>query len=312
MKRVESEMTTEAETTQQDIPAREHILEAALAVIAEHKISGIRMRQIAEEAGISPGTLHHYFSTKSDLLLALLDTMQQAFDDDRQRLFSESPIDSPRKLRVFPLNQRRILVHHPRLEEVFFDFWSQGMIDPDVRLRIRRMYADWREDIRAVIDEGLAEGTFAAEDPELVVLVMISLMEGLALQYLLEPDLIDLDVYFETAHRIALDLLGVPSRPTYPTDLTDDEWEAIADLLPAARPGGRPRHTNLREVVNALLYVAHCGCSWRMLPHDFPSWQTVYGYYSSWAKSDVLAQVEATLNRNISPGSSDLPAAQDE
>jgi AcrR family transcriptional regulator len=305
-------MNTEAETTQQDIPAREHILEAALAVIAEHKISGIRMRQIAEEAGISPGTLHHYFSTKSDLLLALLDTMQRAFDDDRQRLFSESPLDPPRKLRVFPLNARRILVHQPWLEEVFFDFWSQSMIDPDVRLRIRRMYADWRVDIRAVIEEGLAEGIFAAEDPELVVLMMISLMEGLALQYLLEPDLIDLDVYVEMAHRIALDLLGVPSRPAYPTDLTDEEWEAIADLLPDARPGGRPRRTDLREVVNALLYVAHCGCSWRMLPHDFPSWQTVYGYYNSWARSDVLAQIEAALNRSISPGSSDLPAAQDE
>jgi hypothetical protein len=52
----------------------------------------------------------------------------------------------------------------------------------------------------------------------------------------------------------------------YPTDLTDDQWQAISRLIPAAKPGGRPRSVNMREVLNALFYLARTGCAWRMLP----------------------------------------------
>ena len=55
----------------------------------------------------------------------------------------------------------------------------------------------------------------------------------------------------------------------YPTDLTDAEWEIIKPLLPPAKTGGRPRTTKLREVFNAIQYMAGSGCQWRMLPSDF-------------------------------------------
>ena len=56
----------------------------------------------------------------------------------------------------------------------------------------------------------------------------------------------------------------------YPSDLTDAEWLVIASLLPAAKSGGSKRTTELREVVNGILYIASSGCPWRMLPKDFP------------------------------------------
>jgi putative transposase len=56
----------------------------------------------------------------------------------------------------------------------------------------------------------------------------------------------------------------------YPTDLTEAEWIILAPLIPAAKPGGRPRTTDMREVVNAILYRLRSGCQWRMLPTDFP------------------------------------------
>ena len=65
----------------------------------------------------------------------------------------------------------------------------------------------------------------------------------------------------------------------YPTDLTDAEWEIIKPLLPPAKTGGRPRTTNLREVFNAIQYMAGSGCQWRMLPSDFPPVSTVQGYF---------------------------------
>jgi transposase len=65
----------------------------------------------------------------------------------------------------------------------------------------------------------------------------------------------------------------------YPTDLTDEEWSVIAPLFPAPSKKGRPRKTDLREVVNAIRYLVHTGCGWEMLPSDFPPWQTVYWWF---------------------------------
>ena len=65
----------------------------------------------------------------------------------------------------------------------------------------------------------------------------------------------------------------------YPSDLTDPQWAILQPLIPPARPGGRPRKTDMRAVLNALFYVARQGCTWRALPHDFPPWKTVYNYF---------------------------------
>src|SRR4051794_36278040 len=74
-------------------------------------------------------------------------------------------------------------------------------------------------------------------------------------------------------------------RKPYPSDVTEQQWALIEPLLPRlprrSRPG-RPREVDLREVVNALFYHAREGCSWRALPHDFPSWKTVYNSSQEW------------------------------
>ncbi len=62
----------------------------------------------------------------------------------------------------------------------------------------------------------------------------------------------------------------------YPTDLSDKKWEIINPLLPRGLSGGRPREVSLRKIINAVLYITRCGCAWRLLPHQFPAWQTVY------------------------------------
>ncbi len=69
-------------------------------------------------------------------------------------------------------------------------------------------------------------------------------------------------------------------RPVYPSDLTDAEWAWIKEFIPAETGGGRHRDTDMRRVVNAILYLLRSGCSWRMLPKDFPPYTTVYEYYS--------------------------------
>jgi len=98
-------------------------------------------------------------------------------------------------------------------------------------------------------------------------------------------------------------------RIPYPTDLTDKQWQLIEPLLPKVKPGGRPRSTNMREVINGLLYLVRTGCSWRMLPHDFPPWPTVHDYYrrlrcdETWEKihSHLREQVRVGAGRQASP-----------
>lgn len=80
------------------------------------------------------------------------------------------------------------------------------------------------------------------------------------------------------SHRHRLAAIEKSSK-RYPTDLADAEWRAIEPLLP--RPGrtGRKRQIDLREVLNAIRYLVRTGCGWRMLPRDFPPWQTVYWWF---------------------------------
>ena len=70
------------------------------------------------------------------------------------------------------------------------------------------------------------------------------------------------------------------TRPPYPTDLTDAQWAVLEPLLPPAPWWGRPRTVDMREVINAILYVTRTGIRWRDLPHDFPKASTVYYYFT--------------------------------
>ncbi len=81
----------------------------------------------------------------------------------------------------------------------------------------------------------------------------------------------------------------------YPSDLRDTEWALIEPLFPPARRGGRPRTTDLREVLNAILYLATSGCQWRMLPKDFPALSTVQRYFYAWRNNGLLATINQLL-----------------
>ena len=65
----------------------------------------------------------------------------------------------------------------------------------------------------------------------------------------------------------------------YPTDLNDSQWNIIQPLIPPAKSGGRPRELEMRMVVNAMLYIVVGGIQWRMLPKEYPKWQSVYYYF---------------------------------
>lgn len=77
----------------------------------------------------------------------------------------------------------------------------------------------------------------------------------------------------------------------YPSNLTKEQWELIADLFPEAKTGGRPRTVAVYTIVNAIFYVLCEGCTWRGKPGDFPPWSTVYGYFRAWRKDGTWLKV---------------------
>ncbi len=92
---------------------------------------------------------------------------------------------------------------------------------------------------------------------------------------------------------------GAESRQAYPSDLTDEQWRLIEPLLPPAKPGGRHRKVDLREVVNAILYLERSGCQWDMLPHDMLPKSTVYEYFSTWRDEGTLTKMVSTLRTRL-------------
>ena len=89
------------------------------------------------------------------------------------------------------------------------------------------------------------------------------------------------------------------TRRTYPTDLTDKQWELLEPLIPGPKPGGHPRTVNIREVVNALLYLNRTGCQWALSPYDFPPSGTVYWYFKQWRDDGTWEQIHDALREQV-------------
>jgi putative transposase len=85
----------------------------------------------------------------------------------------------------------------------------------------------------------------------------------------------------------------------YPTDLTDRQWDCIKELIPLAKPGGRPRTLDMRAVINGILYVVVSGCQWRMLPREYPAWQSVYTYFQQWRDDGTWQRLHDTLRAQV-------------
>ena len=93
--------------------------------------------------------------------------------------------------------------------------------------------------------------------------------------------------------------MAVQPREQYKTDLTDRQWHLIEPHLPPAKPGGRKREVDLREVVNTILYLNKTGCQWDMLPHDLLPKSTVYDYFARWRDDGTLGRLTQLLREAV-------------
>jgi putative transposase len=86
---------------------------------------------------------------------------------------------------------------------------------------------------------------------------------------------------------------------SYSTDLTDTEWEYLKPHVPASNKRGRPKTHTTRQVFNAIFYILKSGCAWRLLPRDFPPWETVYWWFRRWRIDGTFERLNAALRERL-------------
>jgi putative transposase len=89
------------------------------------------------------------------------------------------------------------------------------------------------------------------------------------------------------------------NRSPYPTDLTDEQWSILQPEIPGAKDNCRPRELEMREVINAILYLVRGGIAWRLLPHEFPKWSSVYYYFRKWRMCGVWKKIHDRLHEEL-------------
>lgn len=101
------------------------------------------------------------------------------------------------------------------------------------------------------------------------------------------------------------------NRKPYPTDLTPEQVEIVSPLLPTPCATGRPRTWSCLEILNAVLFIVRSGSAWRLLPHDFPPWQTVYSHFRTWKLSGLWQTIHDQLveRTRIEEGRNPAPTA---
>ena len=85
----------------------------------------------------------------------------------------------------------------------------------------------------------------------------------------------------------------------YDCDLSDQEWAILEPLIPSAKAGGRPRSVDMRQILNGIFYLLRSGCAWRLVPHDYPAWSTIYDYFRKWRNAGVWEQIVTTLRERL-------------
>lgn len=189
--------------------AKKTILDASIRTIAHYKLSGTRMRHIAEEANMSQALVHYYFGSKQLLIHELLDYMLASFVGGRATQLDSPDLSSLEKLKLFLDEKKSALRERSQIMLVYYDLWVAGTREPDVRAKMAQQYEVWRQDIERVVQEGVSRGVFDSLHADQVPALLVSVMEGAALQYLIDREGFDLDMCFADAYEMILHLLGV-------------------------------------------------------------------------------------------------------
>lgn len=188
------------------LSTEERILDAALDIIQEKTIGGLRIRQVAEKADVVQSNIQYYFISKKGLLLAVQKKVLNRYREIRQHSISllkaESQLSLEDHLGIF-INQKIYTIRKEKKYDVAeLDFWNQSRLEPDMHREFCRSFESWRQEIRDMISH------YAPEMPpikqKLLSGITVSLLEGAAIQILADKQAFDLDLYFAYCKEILI------------------------------------------------------------------------------------------------------------
>jgi AcrR family transcriptional regulator len=181
------------------------IFEATQKVISQKTINGTRIHLIAKEAGLQPSNIQYYFKTKNDLFMALLETVLDYFRNERELLMIGSGPEFKDKLAVILEQKKRCILKKKDYEKIHIDFWVQSLIDKKINVRFRKNYETWRGSIRNVINLYMPD--LDGDLKEYIPYAMVSMMLGATIQYYVQEDPFDLEIYFSTCLTMILSVI---------------------------------------------------------------------------------------------------------
>lgn len=183
---------------------RAQLLVAAYAIAARERLDGLTVRRVAAEAGLSPGLVHFHFHNKEGLLLALLDRLiDELFTVQVSDAVTALPTARERLLgrirdEVAKLPGERDAV------ELFYDYWVVGTRHPEVRERIAAALSTYRASFLPFVEDVIAEEPerFAGTEPTMLAAIVVSFIQGNAVQAVVAPERFDIDAFMLTLERL--------------------------------------------------------------------------------------------------------------
>lgn len=196
---MEKQLCNKGIELENDAPKK--ILKAALEVVSKEKISGTRMHIIAKEAGMSQANLHYHFSTKNDLMVALLESIQEEFSKGRGKYIDKDNKSIDENITGFFEQKKEDILLNKKTEYAQIDYWVQGTVNDEIKSKFQTTFDIWRESIEEVFPK---DSAFYEDEKTKTILpyIMVSLMMGASLQYLIDEGKFDLDDYFEIAKKM--------------------------------------------------------------------------------------------------------------
>jgi AcrR family transcriptional regulator len=182
---------------------RQQIVRAALELMAERGISAVNARDIAKQAGISPGTVSYHFASVQEIVAeAITVAIEEYYAKLTAGIQQRTPIEALRALvdALFTADTER----HWRL---WFEYWWSGHSDEDFAARQAARYASWHDQIRGIIAAGCDAGEFTCAEPEEMTVRFVALVDGLALQWLRGAPSLTTEQAREHLHQFVVDSL---------------------------------------------------------------------------------------------------------
>jgi AcrR family transcriptional regulator len=175
---------------------RAQLTRAAYKVVGEKGYSDFTIKDIAREAGLSTGLVHYYFKNKEDLLFKLLKGMNDNLKRDLNKALTV--LDDPQEKLLAFCNEAFDLVHKEKAYfSVLVDFVAQINRNRRIHQAMVKLFQSYRDEIVAILKEGVAKGVFAVADVQLTSVIIVSLIQGNIFQHLIDPEAFDYSVYME-------------------------------------------------------------------------------------------------------------------